>query len=156
MTNEMNPNGIICAINVNDFDQDVVDLAATFAQQAHTDLDIVHVTLFPDPVHSSWPSYRVSPYALLDNDRLLQKVTTTVSGVPIHRHHLSGLPGEKILEFAGKNQPRLLVVGTHGRKGLARIFGSVAAKILRHARCPVMVVRQRQGARKFADRMEAV
>ncbi|MDP2278907.1 MAG: universal stress protein, partial [Nitrospirota bacterium] len=43
---------------------------------------------------------------------------------------------------AGENKADLIVIGTHGRKGLDRvIFGSTAEKVVRDAPCPVLSVR---------------
>jgi nucleotide-binding universal stress UspA family protein len=147
----MKKNGIICAIDVNDFDQDVIDLAATFAKQFKVDLDILHITLFPDPANAAWPAYLGSPNALIQDNRRLRKIKTNIAGVNVIRHHLSGHPPEKILAFVDRNEPQLLVLGTHGRTGLARIFGSIASKILRNANCPVMVLRQRQNSQDIVD-----
>jgi universal stress protein A len=48
-----------------------------------------------------------------------------------------------ILEAQKKHQPDLVVIATHGRKGLTRlILGSVAEAILRKATCPVMTIRE--------------
>lgn len=56
-----------------------------------------------------------------------------------------GYPGAEILR-ALDDDPRidLVVMGTHGRTGIKRaLMGSVAEKIVRHARCPVLVARKR-------------
>jgi len=143
--------GVVCAIDVNDYDQDVIDLAAMFAKQFGVDLDLLHVTLFPDPTNAAWPAYVGSPAALIQDDHRLRDITTNVVGVEVHHHHLSGIPTEKILGFIEKNEPQLMVLGTHSRKGLARLFGSVATTILRHANCPVMVLRQGQNRQDFAN-----
>ncbi len=147
----MNKNGVTCAIDVNNFDQDVVDLAASFAKQFEVDLDLLHVTLFPDPSNAAWPGYLGSPNTIIQDNHRFREVTTNEPGVTIHHHHLSGLPAEKILEFVEKREPQLLVMGTHGRQGLQRILGSVASVVLRRAPCPVMVLRQRQNSQQFAD-----
>ena len=138
--------GVVCAIDVNDFDQVVIDTAATFARQFNQTLHLVHVTVFPDPTNSAWPVYLGSPNKLIEEHQLLRKTDTHVEGVPVRHHHLSGDPKTRLIEFANRNNPQLLVLGTHARKGLARVFGSVAAKLLRHATCPVMVLRQRQNS----------
>ena len=147
----MKKNGVICAIDVNDFDQNVVDLAAMFAKQFGVDLDLLHVTLFPDPSNAAWPGYLGSPNTIIQDNHRLRAVTTHEKGVQVHHHHLSGLPAEKVLGFVERNEPQLLVLGTHGRQRLQRVLGSVATKILRHASCPVMVLRQRQNTQQFAD-----
>ena len=147
----MNSNGVICAIDVNDYDQDVVDLAASFAKQFGVELNLVHVTLFPDPTNAAWPAFLGSPDTLIEDNRRLREIQTGVSGVGLIYHHLSGTPSKQILEFIDRNPPRLLVLGTHGRRGLARLLGSAASNILRHATCPVMVLRQRQNSQDFSE-----
>jgi nucleotide-binding universal stress UspA family protein len=53
-----------------------------------------------------------------------------------------GSPAAKILELADKEKIDLIIMGAHGRKGLDRaIFGSVAAKVVKSAPCPVMTIR---------------
>ncbi len=52
-----------------------------------------------------------------------------------------GAPAEKILEAAKHQKADLIVMGTHGRKGIERtLFGSVADKVVRDAPCPVLCV----------------
>ena len=53
-----------------------------------------------------------------------------------------GDPGEAIVEAAAAEHADLIVVGTHERGTVGRLFlGSVSDHVVRHARCPVMVVR---------------
>ncbi len=147
----MKKNHIICAIDVNDYDQQVVDLAATFARHFDAALDLVHVTLFPDPANAAWPAYLGSPEVMISDNRRLREIEPNIEGLEVHYHHLSGTPSERILEFVRKHSPSLIVLGTHARRGLARILGSVATSVMRHAECPVLVLRQRQNSQKFAD-----
>jgi nucleotide-binding universal stress UspA family protein len=62
-----------------------------------------------------------------------------------HAHALhirAGDPEKVILSVARECRPDLLVVGTHGRKGLSLTFlGSVAEAVLSHSSVPVLVVR---------------
>lgn len=54
---------------------------------------------------------------------------------------LSGDIGEEILTYAAKKKVQLIIMGTHGYKGLERImFGSVADKVVKTACCPVMTI----------------
>jgi len=54
----------------------------------------------------------------------------------------SGDAGESIVEAAEAEAADLIVVGTHARGAVGRLFlGSVSDHVVRHARCPVMVVR---------------
>ncbi|MGB7218750.1 MAG: universal stress protein [Vicinamibacterales bacterium] len=50
-------------------------------------------------------------------------------------------PAQSIVEYAKNNNVDLVVIGTHGRAGLARLFmGSVAERVVRTAPCPVLTV----------------
>jgi len=53
-----------------------------------------------------------------------------------------GEPAEAIVEAAGSEQVDLVVVGSHGRGSMGRLLiGSVSDHVVRHAPCPVLVVR---------------
>lgn len=55
---------------------------------------------------------------------------------------LVGLPDVAILEAAKERDADLIVMGTHGRRGLSRLFlGSVASRVIPSAPCPVLAVR---------------
>jgi nucleotide-binding universal stress UspA family protein len=52
-----------------------------------------------------------------------------------------GSPADKIIETARDEGINLIVMGTHGRKGLERaIFGSVCDKVVQSAPCPVLTI----------------
>lgn len=52
-------------------------------------------------------------------------------------------PSSVILEYANSNDIDLIVMGTHGRRGVGRLLlGSVAEKIVHFAQCPVMTIRE--------------
>jgi nucleotide-binding universal stress UspA family protein len=53
-----------------------------------------------------------------------------------------GAPGPTIVESAKRDDVDLIVMPTHGRTGLERVFvGSVAEYVVRHAHCPVLALR---------------
>jgi universal stress protein A len=56
-------------------------------------------------------------------------------------HLLTGSPKPTILSFAGEHDIDLIVVGSHGRRGIERLLGSVAAGIINGAPCDVLTVR---------------
>ena len=58
-----------------------------------------------------------------------------------------GEPAVNILALAERLQAELIVVGTHGRKGLELLtLGSVAEEVLRGAHCPVLVMKPKETA----------
>jgi universal stress protein A len=57
---------------------------------------------------------------------------------------LDGVPHEQIARAARSRRADLVVIGTHGRTGLAKLFlGSVAGRVVASAPCPVLTVRGR-------------
>ena len=57
---------------------------------------------------------------------------------------LDGIPHEQIGRTAKSKKAGLIVIGTHGRTGLAKFFlGSVAGRVVSTAPCPVLTVRGR-------------
>jgi nucleotide-binding universal stress UspA family protein len=55
-------------------------------------------------------------------------------------------PAEAILSYVEEHEVDLVVMGTHGRRGLQRLLiGSVAEEVLRRAPCPVLTVRYDEG-----------
>ena len=63
------------------------------------------------------------------------------TGIRVTNKVLVGDVGEKIVEYAAEVGGDLIVMGTHGYKGLERImFGSVADQVVKSAPCPVMTI----------------
>ena len=63
-------------------------------------------------------------------------------GVEAKGQVLIGYAAEEILNRAREEKADLIVMGTHGRKGIDRIlFGSVAEKVVKNADMPVLTVR---------------
>jgi len=57
----------------------------------------------------------------------------------------SGAPHHEIVRAADETNADLIILGTHGRGGLAHLLiGSTAERVVRHAPCPVMVVRTKE------------
>ena len=55
---------------------------------------------------------------------------------------VTGYAAEEIFGMAAKENVDLIIMGTHGRKGIDRIlFGSVAEKVVKGAKCPVLTIR---------------
>jgi universal stress protein A len=53
----------------------------------------------------------------------------------------TGSPQQEIIRIAQENAVDLIVVGSHGRHGLALLLGSTANGVLHHAACDVLAVR---------------
>jgi nucleotide-binding universal stress UspA family protein len=56
-----------------------------------------------------------------------------------------GSPYREIIQMADDRHVDLIIIGTHGRSGLGHfLLGSTTERVVRHARCPVLVVRERE------------
>jgi nucleotide-binding universal stress UspA family protein len=70
----------------------------------------------------------------------------------IECHVGRGGAGAEIVRFAAEVNADLVVMGTHGRQGMSRaLVGSVAEYVVRHAGCPVLVVRPKAHAPSKAE-----
>jgi nucleotide-binding universal stress UspA family protein len=62
-------------------------------------------------------------------------------GLSIECVALEGIPADVICVFAARRRADLIVMGTHGRRGLTHLLlGSVAEQVLRHGPCPVLTI----------------
>jgi nucleotide-binding universal stress UspA family protein len=65
-------------------------------------------------------------------------------GVKAESLLLKGTPAEQIVNAAKQRNADIIVIGTHGRTGLTKLFmGSVAGRIVSTSDCPVLTVRGR-------------
>jgi nucleotide-binding universal stress UspA family protein len=81
--------------------------------------------------------------ALADGQRRLEEALPAAErGPSLEALVRMGNPCEEILRYARDKDAGLIVMGTHGRSGVAHLLlGSVAEKVVRSAPCPVLTVR---------------
>ena len=73
---------------------------------------------------------------------MTQFVSENFEGVETKAEVVVGYAAEEILEIAAKEDADLIVMGTHGRKGIDRIlFGSVAERVVKNSHVPVLTIR---------------
>ena len=59
------------------------------------------------------------------------------------RETAHGSPYPEIVKYAKDNDIDVIAIGTHGRTGLSHVLmGSVAENVVRHAPCPVLIIRK--------------
>ncbi len=65
---------------------------------------------------------------------------------PVHTHLRPGAPEKEIVELAEEIDAGLVILGSRGLGGIRRaLMGGVSDAVVRHARCPVLVVRTEDG-----------
>ena len=63
-------------------------------------------------------------------------------GSAAQTHGRLGQPAEEIVTLANETGAGLIVIGSRGLGGIQQLMGSVYAGVVRHAHCPVLVVRK--------------
>lgn len=86
------------------------------------------------------------------HDQLVKGAEKTLAGfvanylpdTPVTTCITSGYPAEEILEYAKSRHIDMIIMGTHGRKGVERIiFGSVAEHVVKNSPVPVVTAKPR-------------
>ncbi len=139
----MNLRRIVFPTDFSERSQPALELATSLARDSGATLVVVHVQEPPiDPVAAAGlalSELRLAPEVVLEE---LHRVVPTDPAVPVEHHLLVGIPAKEIVRFADKTDADLIVMGTHGRRGLAHLLmGSVAEAVVRRANCPVLTVR---------------
>lgn len=75
-------------------------------------------------------------------EELFEEARGHVDGDAFETEVVTGQPARSIVEYAEEHDVDHIVMGSHGRSGVTRIFlGSVAETVIRRSPCPVTVVR---------------
>jgi universal stress protein A len=133
---------ILCPIDFDEGASPALRLATELAQERKAILHVLHVVDIPPNVEVPLPLAEMEARA---ETRLAQLARRRIGGKGRYRVHVTtGDPGREVLLAARQLKAKLIVMATHGRKGLRRlILGSVAERVVREAPCPVLTVRPR-------------
>jgi len=140
---------IFHATDFSDASRPAFAKALELAKQDRAQLLLLNVLVPPSPfLGKKLPSSYLDLQARARRDaerRLAAAVDRAKeAGVRVQAKLIEGTPAEEILRVGRRWHPDLIVIGTHGRTGLGRIFmGSVAERVLQGASCPVLTVRRR-------------
>ena len=139
---------ILLPTDFSDYSAYATKYACAFSEQFDAELHILHVfqeavpttpmtgLAFPPP-----ESYltEIREHAAKSLAELLDREWET--GRRIVRATAKGVPFVEIIRYAKQGDVDMIVMGTHGRTGLAHmLMGSVAEKVVRKAPCPVLTV----------------
>lgn len=140
---------ILCPIDFSDASYCALDYGLRFAQACNGTLLMAHVLHNPTSELFHPDGYVLSFDQAKDHARdLLQNLCRERLGGYSRCEVLIdiGDPYEQLTQIASQRAVDLIVIATHGRTGLKHlVLGSVAEKIIRHAPCPVFVVRHGGG-----------
>ena len=124
--------------------------AVELAKANQAELVLLHVLASPLPLMAG-DGY-VSPQVYEDLDKSARAYASKElaslvarakkAGVRANAVLRDGIPHEQIVRASRSPLADMIVIGTHGRTGLAKLFlGSVAGRVVSMAKCPVMTVR---------------
>ncbi len=133
---------ILLATDLVDDNKAVIDKASELSKVWGAKLSILHVV---EPL----PSYGYAYIGGADiESQLMDEAKTKIAnlgsamGVADADQHIEVGPTKiEVLRVAEENQVDLIVVGSHGRHGLAVLLGSTANAVLHGAECDVLTVR---------------
>jgi nucleotide-binding universal stress UspA family protein len=137
---------VVAGIDLSEQSGAVLQRAAHLASASGGELHIAHV-IPTDAV----PSQGQDPLRFLNLtddirvklERLVRELPESVKSIVMHVRN--GKPDVQIAQLASDIKADLVVVGTHGRRGLERlILGSVAESLVRNAPCAVLVCRSKE------------
>jgi nucleotide-binding universal stress UspA family protein len=137
---------ILCPVDFERNSLDALDVARELAQENGATLHLLHVARVPSQdmdvplpfaVDPRWERKARTRLERIASEQLDDKVRYQV-------HVVSGTPDVDVLRLANELQVDLIVMATHGRKGLRHfVLGSVAERVVREASCPVLTIRRK-------------
>lgn len=143
----MDLRNILVPIDFHEGSAELLDRAVEIAAQLEASITLVHVWQVPVygfPVGAALPAIDLGKAIEASAKRALDELIESHRdrGVEIRPMLRVGTPWEQILEAAKEVSADLVVMATHGRKGLPRaLLGSVAEKVIRMSEIPVLTYR---------------
>jgi universal stress protein A len=136
---------ILCPV---DFDQNsllALRLASELAQERKATLHLLHVVPMPPGPEVALPFGKMEAAARSKLEKLARQKIDRKASYEVDV--MMGDPGVEVLQLARRLHADLIVMATHGRKGLRRlVLGSIAERVVREAPCPVLTVKPKTPA----------
>jgi nucleotide-binding universal stress UspA family protein len=140
------PTHILVPTDFGDAARHALKMALGLAAASNAKVTILHTTWLPPSAYAAyaegvfWPTDEMSKGAAMELEEVRKNAARIYGNVETKM--VTGEPWEQILAVAKDIGADLIVMGTHGRRGVARAFiGSVAEKVVRMAGIPVLVAR---------------
>ncbi|GAD53664.1 universal stress protein [Halarchaeum acidiphilum MH1-52-1] len=133
---------VLVPIDGSDVSEEAFEHAIGLAKQYGATLHIVH-TVDPDTLPTSVSSISLEEEFEEMGEDLVERAREEAEdeGLTVETEIVSGSPEKHIVDYAAEHGIDLIVIGTHGRRGLDRVLsGSVTEKVVRNADVPVLVI----------------
>jgi nucleotide-binding universal stress UspA family protein len=138
------PHRILVAADFGEASDRAIQIAGALARVFKASLTALHSESFEAPPYFTSEQVegieRQRKAARREAGRYLEKHAAPLAGMPVDAEISDAPPAAAILDASHKHD--LIVMGTHGRRGPARWWaGSVAERVARESRAPVLIVR---------------
>lgn len=131
---------VLCPVDFSETSHKAFEFAQRLAQASGAELLLLHVFDVPATLGLVGQEHPSDP-TLAER---LDAVRPSLAGLKVDRVLHAGPPADVICWMAQHRGCDMIVMGTHGRGGVAHLLmGSVAEHVMRSARCPVVTVRNR-------------
>ncbi len=141
---------ILVPVDFTECSKEAMLYALPFARQFNAELTLLHVVGMSYLPPSEMGGITDVDTMDVADERLRQMRADIPADVRCQTHLCRGVAGPEILTTAKELAIDLIILSTHGRKGLERmLLGSTAEQIVRHAACPILVVRPNE--HEFVD-----
>ena len=132
---------ILVPVDFSDCSKKALQYAIPFAKQFDAELVLLHVIdVTPIAPEVGFVDAQGIPESREELLCLQKAIGKDVRSTTLIR---TGAPYLQIAQTAVECQADLIIISTHGRKGLSRVvMGSTTERVVRHAHCPVLIVRQ--------------
>ncbi len=138
---------ILCAVDLSDHSKTLAEYTIMLAKLTHAEVTVVYTA----PSLSQYVGFHVPPNTIENfvgeivtgaEKSMDTFVSENFPGITAKGYVLIGYAAEEIVQKAKDEDVDLIIMGTHGRKGLDRIlFGSVAESVVKNAAQPVLTIR---------------
>jgi nucleotide-binding universal stress UspA family protein len=141
---------ILVPIDFSEFSQKALAHAVPLAEKFGAKITLVHVvepSIYPETLLVSPEREEMNIQFTVDGRNLLETLRREKidPAIPSDAIVLVGRPYAQIIEAAQSKNADLIVIATHGYTGLKHVLlGSTAERVVRHATCPVLTVRERE------------
>ena len=138
----MNAAKILCPTDFSTLGLTALETATALAKERGATLLIAHVEESPIAYGGGEFYYGIEEPDRDEIQRMLSEVLPKDPAVGCEHRLLTGSPARAIVQLAEEEHVDMIVMPTHGRKGLPRLLmGSVAEEVVRKAKCPVLTVK---------------
>ncbi len=136
---------ILVPADFSDCSRKALQYATALARQCQAEILLHVLEMPPVPVQAFEAAFLEAPSEESAEKELSEWQAQVESTAPVKTLVCSGSASPEIVRAADENNMDLIVIESHGRTGLARLLlGSTAERVVRHAPCPVRVVRERE------------